>query len=451
MALDDAGFRVATLTPHGNPARRLRRVRDHFSYRLGSRGASTLRAIVQWSPDFLVATDDLTVEDLHALHRRMAASTAPSRRHIADLIEVSLGAAAGFPVARNKSDFIARAGTEGMRCPNTVIIPADGAFLPPAELSYPVVVKADNSYGGLCVRIADSEAAMRAAVWELQTPAGWHSRLRRLAGAILGSHAFAALELPLRRTISLQQYIKGRSCNRAVVCWEGKVLAGISVEAVEVTHEHGPSSVVRPIDHPEMTKAAEHMVKCLNLSGFVGFDFVLDSSNRAWALEMNPRVTPICHLSPANGTNLAWSLYRQMTGLAPLPAPVSTDCDPIALFPGEIIRSPSGAYIQSCHHDVPWNEPELVRGILSQALRMRLTTRLRTFVEHRFPQFASAFAKLVFAGPMPQGRNATSASSRNGEAEVAPFISSAAAGTGRHGQAGSRSPLRAVPVAPRRA
>jgi glutathione synthase/RimK-type ligase-like ATP-grasp enzyme len=451
MALDDAGFRVATLTPHGNPARRLRKVRDHFSYRLGSRGASTVRVIVQWSPDFLVATDDLAVRDLHALHRRITASKATSQRHIADLIELSLGSAAGFPVARNKSDFVTRAGGEGMRCPKTVIIPADGTFRPPAELSYPVVVKADNSYGGLCVRIADSEAAVRAAVWELQTPSRWHSRLRRLAGAILGSHAFAALNLPLRRTVSLQQYITGRSCNRAVVCWEGKVLAGISVEAVEVTHEHGPASVVRPIDHPEMAKAAEHMVKCLNLSGFVGFDFVLDSSSRAWVIEMNPRVTPICHLSPANGTNLAWSLYRQMGGLAPLPAPASADCDPIALFPGEIIRSPSGAYIQSCHHDVPWNEPELVRGILSQALRMRLTTRLRTFAERRFPQFADVFTKLVFASLMPQGRNATLASSRNGEVEVASFISSAPAGTGRRGQAGSRSRLRAVPVARRRA
>jgi glutathione synthase/RimK-type ligase-like ATP-grasp enzyme len=447
IALDNAGFRVATLTPHGNPVRRLRSVRDHFSYRFGSREASTVRAIEQWSPDFLVATDDFAIGELYALHRRAAASTSTSRRHIADLIELSLGPAASFPVAHNKSDFIACAAAEGVRCPRTVTIPAAGTFQQPAELSYPAVVKADHSYGGLCVRIADSEAAVRAAVWELQTPATWHSRLRRFAGAILGSNAFAALELPFRRTISLQQYIEGRPCNRAVVCWEGKVLAGISVEAVEVTHEHGPASVVRPIDHPEMARVAEHMVKRLNLSGFAGFDFVLDSSNRAWAIEMNPRVTPICHLSPANGTNLAWSLYRQMTGLPPLPTPAASDCDPIALFPGEIIRSPSGAYIQSCHHDVPWNEPELVRGILSQALRLRLTTRLRTFLERRISQFAGVFARL-----MPQRMEAAPAPCRNREAaEVATFISAAAAGTGRRGPAGSRSRLRAAPVARRRA
>jgi predicted ATP-grasp superfamily ATP-dependent carboligase len=32
-----------------------------------------------------------------------------------------------------------------------------------------------------------------------------------------------------------------------------------------------------------------YMVERLNLSGFVGFDFVLDSSNQAWLIEMNPR------------------------------------------------------------------------------------------------------------------------------------------------------------------
>src|SRR5262249_18407867 len=100
----------------------------------------------------------------------------------------------------------------------------------------------------------------------------------------------------------LQQYIPGRPSNRAVICCKGKVLAGISVEVVELNHEYGPASVVRLIDHPEMAMVAEHMVECLNWSGFVGFDFVLDSSNQAWLIEMNPRVTPISHFSLANGT-----------------------------------------------------------------------------------------------------------------------------------------------------
>src|SRR5215472_16057728 len=136
----------------------------------------------------------------------------------------------------------------------------------------------------------------------------------------------------------LHQYIPGRPSNRAV----------ISVEVVELNHEYGPASVVRLIDHPEMAMVAEHMVECLNLSGFVGFDFVLDSSNQAWLIEMNPRVTPISHFSLANGTSLAGSLYRQMTGLRPPSKLAPINRGLIALFPDEIVRSPSSEYLQSC-------------------------------------------------------------------------------------------------------
>src|SRR5262249_2671475 len=152
------------------------------------------------------------------------------------------------------------------------------------------------------------------------------------------------------------QFIAGRPSNRAVICWKGKVLAGISVEVVEVKHGHGPASVVKLIDHPEMAAFAEQMVKRLHLSGFVGFDFVLDSSDRAWLIEMNPRVTPICHFSLCDGTNLAGSLYEQMTGRQPLSIPEPIHRGQIALFPNEIVRCPSSKYLQSCQHDVPWNE-----------------------------------------------------------------------------------------------
>jgi predicted ATP-grasp superfamily ATP-dependent carboligase len=99
---------------------------------------------------------------------------------------------------------------------------------------------------------------------------------------MLASIALSWPRLRLRRTISLQEYIVGRPSNRAVICWKGKVLAGISVEAVEVTQERGPASVVRVIDHLEMATVCEHVVKRQELSGFVGFDFILDCANRAW-------------------------------------------------------------------------------------------------------------------------------------------------------------------------
>jgi hypothetical protein len=205
--------------------------------------------------------------------------------------------------------------------------------------------------------------------------------------------------LPLHRTVSLQPYIQGRPSNRAVICWKGKVLAGISVEVAEVTHENGPASLIKVVDHLEMTTAADRIVKRLTLSGFVGFDFVVDSTNRAWLIEMNPRVTPISHLSLIDGTDLAGGLYTQMTGLRPLPRLVPIQPYLIALFPNEIMRFPFSKYLQTCSHDVPWNEPELVCTVLNAALRPRVGRQLRTILERTLPNAVSALVELGFVDP----------------------------------------------------
>ena len=235
MALADVGFRVAALTPHGHPMRRSRKIQDHFAYHTRPQLKSTIRAIDRWSPDLLVCADDRAVGELQTLHQRTAASDDKVRRHISKLIELSIGPATSFAAMVNKSEFLARVEIEGLRFPRTIVIPVTRTFESVPELIYPIVVKADQSYGGRCVRIINSDADVRATVWELQTPTTW--RGRRFFGMILGSEALAPLMLSLRRTISLQQYIPGRPSNRAVICWKGKVLAGISVEAVEETYE----------------------------------------------------------------------------------------------------------------------------------------------------------------------------------------------------------------------
>jgi glutathione synthase/RimK-type ligase-like ATP-grasp enzyme len=327
----------------------------------------------------------------------MASSRDKSATRVCDLIERSLGSSAGFTATRDKSHFLALAKLEGLRCPETIVVPATSTFKSaPAELTYPVVVKADHSDGGRCVRIVQRDADLRSVVWELQTPNTW--RGRRFFGAMLGSETLSPLTLALRRTISLQEYVAGRPGNRAVICWNGKVLAGISVEAVEVTHDRGPASVIKLIDHPEMAMACERMVKRLRLSGFVGFDFIIDSANQAWLLEINPRVTPISHLNLADGTNFAGALFTQMKKQPPRSSLPPIDRDLIALFPNEIARSPSSPYLLSCQHDVPWEEPELVRGVLNQMRRTQLRKKARGFVEYYLPAVVDGLVKVGLLG-----------------------------------------------------
>src|SRR5262249_57687479 len=156
MALADVGFRVAALTPHGHPVRRSRKIQDHFLYHTRPQLKSTVRPIERCSPALLVCADDLAVRELQALHQRTAASDDKARRHISKLIELSIGPATSFAPIVSKSEFLARVEIEGSRFPRTIVVPATRAFESVPELIYPIVVKADQSYGGRCVRIINS-------------------------------------------------------------------------------------------------------------------------------------------------------------------------------------------------------------------------------------------------------------------------------------------------------
>jgi hypothetical protein len=83
-----------------------------------------------------------------------------------------------------------------------------------------------------------------------------------------------------------------------------------------------------------------------------------------------------------------------MMGLQPLSRLAPAYCGLIALFPDEIVRSPSSEYLQSCHHDVPWSEPILVRSVLDQALRTGIWRRVRNFLERYLPTVVGALVRL---------------------------------------------------------
>jgi hypothetical protein len=49
----------------------------------------------------------------------------------------------------------------------------------------------------------------------------------------------------------------------------------------------------------------------------------------------------------------------------------------IALFPQELLRSPSSEYLSAGYYDVPWEEPELVLAALRSALKAHASIRMR--------------------------------------------------------------------------
>src|SRR5581483_6470766 len=90
--LAGAGFAVGAISPSRSFVRQTRAVHRHYTYFPWAPIKSIVRAIEDWSPDFLVCTDDQALRELHSIHSRGANSPVATRsKRLAALIETSIG------------------------------------------------------------------------------------------------------------------------------------------------------------------------------------------------------------------------------------------------------------------------------------------------------------------------------------------------------------------------
>jgi len=361
LALAEGGFEVAALVPDGHG---LLEFPGIAGQRLGRTRAQALRkirtTIERAAPDLLVSADDPAIGLARLLYGRALRGLGRDPRRIADLIEASAGMPSAFTFAHEKSRFIELAATQGLPVPRTIVIGAiDELRARLVAARFPVVLKRDQSFGGRGVRLARDGAEAERAFLELQATGG---RLAALKQA-LRKRDPAPLERFYRQgpAITLQEYITGRPANRAVTCHRGTVLAGLSVEALRTNGPFGPATVVRLTDSQGMTDAAARMVRRLGLSGFVGFDFVLEErTGRPFLIEMNGRPTQICHLALDKTSDMIGALAASV-GAVPRPRLLpNIEAPTVALFPQEVWRDPTSEFLRSAHHDVPWASPDFV-------------------------------------------------------------------------------------------
>jgi hypothetical protein len=385
-ALSKVGFEIAVICPSKSPLVEINKLSARYKYRRSHALKSIKAAIADWSPSLLICNDDIAVRELHTIHSQ--ACTDPGRPEstgLIKLIELSLGDRRSFAISRSKSRLISVAETLEIPCPPTVTVSSyEEIDRPLGRLPYPAMIKLDESWGGRGVRLVHNHDELLRAALELSFPHDWPKPLKHLAARAiryLPKHWRPAFP----QNLSIQRYISGRPANRAVVCWQGKILAGISVEALETDTEFGPTTLAGIIAHPKMAEAAEKIVRSQNLSGFLGFDFVIDSANRAWFLEMNPRATPSCHLR-SKAPSLPAVLFLKLTGEQPNNDVRETPQDTIALFPNRLsnkprshpyfIDAPEGehAFVGACHRPTFLRRisGKGVRGILSGVLSIKL-------------------------------------------------------------------------------
>jgi glutathione synthase/RimK-type ligase-like ATP-grasp enzyme len=366
MAFAAMGCRIDVVCPRQHPATRTRAIRHVYRYTALRPLRSLQAAIEAAAPDFVIACDDDAAIDLQRLYARSGAADLPASS-LRGLIARSLGSPDACVLATARAPLMSLAAEEGVRIPATAVVGA------PSELDiflrqhkFPVVMKVDSTWGGQGVSIVQTHEEARRAFDLLSSRPSMAGAMTRLLldrdpSVLLNSLKKAP------RTVIVQEFIAGTPANRAVACWQGQVLAGISVEAIRTLHPTGPATVVQGIENTQMSEAVDRVVRRLGVSGLWGFDFVLQASTgAAYLVEANPRATPVCHLPLGAGQGLAAALYTRLTGSAPHTAPAQLEHATVVMFPGEWHRDPGSPYLRSHYHDVPWDEPALVQDCIDR-------------------------------------------------------------------------------------
>jgi hypothetical protein len=320
-----------------------------------------MAAIAITKPALIVPTDDVAAFLLHRIYQ-IERANGEAGAAICALIARSLGSAEGYSLVQQRGKVMELATSLGIRVPRTAIV-SNGEELEQwlAGSEFPVVLKADGTWGGVGVRAVQSIEQAKKALKELQVaPLASRSRYRRILRRI--KRVFSRALRHHHTTVIAQEFVTGRPTISEVACWQGEVLGRLHFEVLGKQYQDGPSSVVRLIDNEEMDFAVRAIARKLNLSGLHGFDFIMEEgTDHPYMIEMNPRATQVGHLAFGAGRDLLGALHAAVTGIPQATPHCTTDNRTIALFPQEWLSNPTSPYLESGFHDVPWEEPELVR------------------------------------------------------------------------------------------
>ncbi len=366
MELHEAGARVSLIAPSNHPGRALDFVSNRATYRAFAPRHSLQAAMLRLLPDMVIPCDERTVRDLHAIRRETR------HEHLKLLIERSTAPERSFATITSRDALLSLARRQGARVPASMPLPdLRGLERWMTEKEAPFVLKADGSWAGFGVRIISNAAAAEDAYLRMTQRASGRLALRELMleGDYFGIRSWLRRERP---AMSVQSYIDGWPANVGVACWQGEVLAAVCAELVATTSATGPSTVARIIHNAEMIDTAKRVAMALGLSGMIGFDFMIEAATgNAYLIEMNPRNTPICAVRLGPGRDLAEALVARLASRPVRERPPHTERDIVVFFPDTWREDPANHFLHTGYHDVPWEQPALVRVLMQPERRDR--------------------------------------------------------------------------------
>jgi len=356
MAFLQHGCNVSAVCPPGHPLRFVTGISSIYSYR-GLASIRLLRdAIRAEQPSLIVPCDDITVWQLHALYSE--------ETDLRPLIEHSLGAAEAFPVIQQRSEVLQVAQSLGIRVPLTQILNSTEE-LKDWQFDRPAVLKLDGTWGGEGVTIVNSlpEATQR-----------FHSIRKTLKASVawkqflINRHYFALWAWQRRQAskMTIQEFIQGRPATTMFACWRGEVLASNTVEVLVSQGSTGAANVVQVLKNDKIEDAVRLLARKLQLSGFHGLDFILEKdTGTAYLLEINPRATQLGHLHLSAHGDLAGMIAAKLRNETPgwIASENQVQNNVIAFFPQAFKSNLGSSYLHQGYHDVPWDEPALVREL----------------------------------------------------------------------------------------
>jgi hypothetical protein len=303
-----------------------------------------------WRPDLIVPLDDLAARVLR--EERLARSAGSQFRA---LIERSLGASEHFGAACTRQGLAQVAERLGVRTPSERPVESVAeAISAAAAIGYPVVLKREQTCGGVGVTIVQNEQELADAFRRIS----FRARAKRWLSFVPG------FQMPNATSLTLQHFVQGSLSFRAVACADGVVLDGVSFLAeCRNPSDTGASTVLRTIEHDEMAKTSQAIVAALRCSGFVAFDFILNSEDEAFLIEMNARPIASGHLGRLTGHDIYAAMEAHLRRIEYRPPKVADPPRSIALFPRELDRDPASPILDGAPgvlHDVPWDDPSLV-------------------------------------------------------------------------------------------
>lgn len=332
-----AGARVEALCPQNSALSVSRHPRRSYRHQALSPDASLKSAIAQSQPDLVIPCDDLAAE----IAQRVRGTSDLSNRH----------------------DFLVRAATAGAPVAKSMALTGeDGVATAIQTFGLPLVLKCDHSWGGAGVIIAHTRQEALAAFRRFSKS----SRLRDLARFIRRkeAHFLSRALIPVAPAISAQAFITGHPATSSIACWRGEVVAANHFDVLVTSVSTGPACVIARRDCAWMQETARIIARTFDLSGLFGLDYVRDREGRVHLLEINARATPTAHLMLQQ--DLPAALLKSAGFTARIRPPV-TSRDEVAIFPREWLRDPASPWLKNAFHDVPWDDPDVVRACVQGA------------------------------------------------------------------------------------